>query len=541
MSRSTLFGGLGAMFAVSFALALFVPIYEDEISWLILKSRYFLDGGVDITLWQNCLARRAVDPPWFLLPFRALDGWLAGPLLDPILIRLSGLLTYATWLGLGVALLPRVAGPTWNRLTVAGVGAAYLGLGLVPFVLAINRPEQQLLLVLVPLIAVALWPWDLPRQSTRRAVIVGLALIVATWFLAGHHTKGVLFGPLAAVAAWFAIRPLAIRLATLGLQGVTGILFGLHYADALRCPGDPVGERATAYFSVPLRIIGDDPLRLLRLLSWRLQESVLYFERMMFYQGRIHLNWLPARATLGPLDALANAGFAGVLIGVALIAVVGLGRLAAEAWRARAVGPRFGVALSLSIGIVVTMATQNQKHFYDGGFLWVVIGLTALIAWRPLAATWARPLRRAALAGLAAAALVSQVALWTWFVPEAATRLAGNTYRPNGESFSAFDYGPAAAEIRATAALCRIPLDGTTRYLALDGATYGVVWPIWRPIPVNYILADYWPFAADDPIAYLRARGSDGLLAACSTLPDDLAARARRNGATCCLPAFGAN
>ena len=524
-----------AMFVVTFALSLFVPIFEDEIGWLMLRTRYFLDDGVTISLWQTCPPRLALVPAWYRLPLRLLDGWTTGALIDPLAIRLTGLLSYATWLGFAVALLPKAVAR--GRLAVAGIGAGYLAIGLIPFALAINRPEQQLLLVIVPLAAVALWPWDRAHQTSRRDLVVALCLIVATYVLVGHHTKGVLFGPLAAVAAWFAIRRPTIRLATLGAEAGLGLLFGLAYARRLVCPGYPGAMRYINDVSLPFQKIAADPGLLAYHLFRRIRETPVYFERVMLHQGEVHLKWLPPRQALDFIDPIANFGFVAVLVGAAVIAVVGFGRLLVQAGRTRTIGPRLGVTACLLLGIVATLSLQGQKHFYDGGFLWVVVGLTALIAWRPLRTAWARPLRRIAVAGLAGAAFVSQVALWTWFVPEVETRLADDTYRPSRGSFSAFDYDRARTEIRDTARMCRIPLDGTSRYLALDVATYGVAWPTWRPIFVNYLIG-YWQPVVGDPIEYLSGRGSAGLLAACNSLPDDLAARTRRNGAYCCLPSF---
>lgn len=528
-------GGLIVVFAISLATAFFVPIYLDEIGWRILRARTDLDGGVGISLWPQCTSRFALPVAWYNLPWRSLEGWLYADLSHPLWLRISGFGFLALWLGTALVLVPKALAWPLDRLRLMGLGAAYLGLCLIPLALVINRPEQSLLLAIV---LFASLPFVLAADRERPAIVeaaLAAGLVLLAGFFFAQHTKAILFTPLVAVTVWFTLKSRALRLAALAPILLLAIANGRHYVDRLACPENAFAAADGRYAGLPLHLLSVDPVRFLKVLYWRLSDAPWYFERLMF-NDRIYLNWLPKGNRIGIAEHIANFGFAILLIAVAVLLIVELRRLARDDWRARRLGPRLAVLLSLVAAGLVIMMSQGQKHFYDGTFLAVLAGLGALLGWQPAPARF-RGVVAAGLTTLAAVALVSQIAMWTWLWPEVAGRLSGPDYRPSDWSFSAFGYDRTARQIRQTAALCGISPDAGTRNLVVDSITYGTLWRTWRPFLSHYITR-HWRGGIEDTVAFLTAKKSEGMVVACTQVPRNMQFLVRRNGDFCCLSSF---
>ena len=85
--------------------------------------------------------------------------------------------------------------------------------------------------------------------------------------------------------------------------------------------------------------------------------------------------------------------------------------------------------------------------------------------------------------------------------------------------------------------MCGLTPDRTLRHLVVDELTYDAFLTTREPYIITYLVGG-WGRGITDLGQLLREHRSAGLIAGCHRLPPALQARARRNGAYCCLPAF---
>jgi len=106
--------------------------------------------------------------------------------------------------------------------------------------------------------------------------------------------------------------------------------------------------------------------------------------------------------------------------------------------------------------------------------------------------------------------------------------------RGQGHSVAFRHFNHVRHEIAATAKLCAIPPPDKARGLVLDDLSY---FPYMTSrLPQHQLgVIGVWKGTIADPIAYLKSRGSDGMLVSCVLLPPDLLKRAKRHGDFCCL------
>jgi hypothetical protein len=85
--------------------------------------------------------------------------------------------------------------------------------------------------------------------------------------------------------------------------------------------------------------------------------------------------------------------------------------------------------------------------------------------------------------------------------------------------------------------MCGVDEPDSIRGLVVDDLTYFAYMTSWRPLHRLGVLR-VWNGSITDPIAYLRARSSSGIVVGCLYLPLELRARAHRVGPFCCLGPF---
>ncbi len=138
---------------------------------------------------------------------------------------------------------------------------------------------------------------------------------------------------------------------------------------------------------------------------------------------------------------------------------------------------------------------------------------------------------------LALVALVSQVwnmAIYAPSLARAATQTGFVAEQPN--SVSVLGYATLRPDILGAARQCGIDASHRPSNLLLDEVTYFTFMTSYRP-QFRLGVFGLWKGSISDPVAYLRERGSDGVIMACQSLPPDLLLKARRQGRFCCLSA----
>lgn len=527
-------------FAVTLLLSVFLPIYTDEVGWKILQARFFLDGGVNINLFPQCGAPFATAPAWFMVPARAFDAWLYGDLVPPLQLRFMGIASFLLWLAVAGWLLSRAVGQTVGGLSLVSLTVAFVGLGVMPFLMVINRPEQPLLigltvLMLAPLVAAnhrARWPRDAAMAGGTVALCV---------FLFSQHPKSLLFLPLMAAAIFFLVERWSLRAAAYVALGYFALGTYGYWAARNQCPGDPVLAKAIATQLVPVSAILSDPLgsavRMAdnALHSWQWPRSTLFW----YYYGS---DWFPRTETLGAVAIAVTIAGIVILSVLFLVIAIELGALGLAAWRGRVLSKRFVIALAVVGSISALSMLQDYKGFYEAKLIMPLLMMTALIGLSPdLHARHSLFARRFGLAVICLS-LVSQAVLWRSVAPHLDAFMSGGYIAGQGKSFSAFDYDRTAAEVLDTARLCGLPASGA-RHLVIDDLTYPALAGAYRPFHISFI-SNPGAGMLDDAdgttlLNWLAGAHAAGIVAGCHLLPEDLRVQARRNGPFCCIPAPG--
>lgn len=527
------FGG----FVVSLLFGLLLPMYTDELGWR-MQLRAGIDGGFDRMINDICGPNTIIAPPWFMMPFRSVSAWLNLAFADPLYVRLMGVGSAIGWAFLLRALILRLAADPQQRSILMALTFALLGMGLLPIMLTMSRPDQVILLTTTAALLTATlasreavtaprwrrWCWPL--------LIVAIALPALSW-----HLKGILFAPLFLVCILFA-----------GTAGhwrariVSGLLFnGLaasaaHYWIArFRCPGDPglaarlaseniasaLAEGKNLGELIGIAIQGANPNHYIAFAELRLRVMSDWLPRDLISEAGAMIRYLPMNLAWNALM---------------LIGVICLLRALVQRWRERRLD--LGIAAPVVIAglVLVWGMSQRVKNDYE---IMTVMPMIALFGLFSLTAVvWTerrtRQLRLFSMA-LVAVSLIGQADLVRRLAPPLyrAAQTPGYVQGQN-TSVSAYGYSAIRDQIRQTAKQCGIGANGRARHPLIDDVTYFAFADSWQPFHYLGVIGQ-WRGTISDPAAYLKSRGSEGMILGCHHLGPSLQGRAIRNGAFCCV------
>lgn len=534
--------GVILAFAVTMGLSVLVPIYNDEVGWKIITTRFLLDGGTMISLFPRCDATFLTDPPWFMVPVRIAEAWTYADL-SLFQIRAMGVLSLGLWVAVTLALLARIARPVLPGVRLPAVILGVLGFGALPFLLVINRPEQPLLIGLTLLLLVPLVLPGTRGRWTDAAAMLGVLLVSAVLF--ASHPKSLVFMPLILVALFLTARAWWSRAA--GTAGLT-LLAAQTYAFWTHfnaCPGDPAFHRFLAEQMVTLGELASDPLGTGREIVKNLI-NIPYYGHALKVPVGLPMPWLPPFPDIPRwlADAVTLAIRIILAGGVAIAAWAVLTRLR-RSWRERRPDPRLLLSLACFLSLIALSGLQTVKHFYEIGLVGPLAVVATLVALPPPRRPFAARAGRAYAVALMVVSLVSQLVLWTAMLSRPLDYYVAGGYLPEQEriSVSPYRYGAQAAKIRATARACQIDLDRRPRHLVTDDLTYPALVDSYLPFNIFYIeRGSRWPEArlsGAELLEFLRAWRSEGLVVGCHMLPAELRGAAVRVGDFCCMRSFG--
>ena len=518
-------GGLLA----TFAAGMLVPIYTDEVGWRAQLSRSPFDGGVDRELADQCGPNTDLAAPWFMQPMRHATAWVEAAVADPRAIRLLGVLLACVLLVLLVA-IARTAGRAQAHTGLAIV-LALLGLGTSPFLLVWSRPEQPILLALCTAVLLAL----VARRGRFASYLCAGAILLLAVFVLGAHPKSVVFAPILIVAAALAghgRQSVAVRAAVAVTIALLAAGAFSYWQMRFACPGDPVIAAHNAAENVSAaRAAGGGWGGLVRALAANVSP--------MGYVGSLRpgvpqmSDWLPST---GWSRAAARAWFLPIRIAwlLTLFAIaVGLTFAAVDGWRARLLDRRTILAATIAACVLGWSALQTNKNAYEVALVLPLVALAFLLVLPALATRWPRLVGRAALA-MVLSAIASEALLLATYVPRLSrTAARPGTIADQPYSFTAWGYPAMRADILAAGRLCGI-LPDHAHYLLVDDLTYWPFFGSWRPLNRMAVL-DHWLPQSRDPIGFLRAHRSSGIVTQCAVLPPALRALAKAKGQFCCV------
>jgi hypothetical protein len=440
-------------------------------------------------------------------------------------------------LGLFYRTIRTVVRPTPRRSTALAIVAVFSGLGLMPFLLVMNRPELTIQLGVAALVLGAVVVRRAPPRWLRSEGVRLVCYLLLIVVLLGAHPKTLVFAPLFVVTGALWLRGWAPRMVALAVLLATAAQTHVFASERYACPNDAWTAGKLAEVAVPVSAAWRAPAAFVRQARENLFATPRYFGHLGF-KGNYMAGWLPDHARLARLDDVGDGCV------YAAIGLLGLGVAAAFAhalWvlaRERRLDPARGLALVLVSSLAAQIALQGHKNAYDGALLITLGGLGLVLGWPPDAARRFRRPLQAVFVFLVLTTLLSEGRLLYHFGPWATGKwLAGGNLPGEIEgTISGFRYARVNAEVRAAAERCGIDVAQRPKFVLVDDLTYPAL--AGATYPLHTMGVSWWGVGIPDQFEFLRAFGSEGVVVRCRSVTPELQARARRSGELCCLPTF---
>lgn len=541
-ARAVLGTAVAALAIGSFSLALFLPVYTDEIVWKAAQGRMNLDGGSNlaVTLQPSCGAYTVPVPP-LLYPFRLLDAALYWALSDPLAIRVFGAAVGFFWITLVGWLAIQVCRNEVPRATVLAVLLGFVTLGVMPFYLVISRPEQFMLLGMTCFALPLLRPLGPPPRLAASALRAAGGVILSAFVLAAHP-RAALALPLMLAFVYRMARHRWIGAAAIVSVLIFAAIASSNWVARTACLADPHFATILMTDSIGTALEQGQFATYLRWLGASLMQVDGWYLDQFVAAPAYTAGLLPPF----PYPILGRA----TTIGFAVFVIEGLLAFffAAITQRKRVSWLPIIAIGSMWLFYCANVVIRVHKNDYEAELMEPVMVMAALgsfwLAWPSLVqACGEASMRFVAHAGiivLLVMSIVSQMALLDTYVPIALTAWQKPGY-PLGQRYSVsiFGYNKLVPEMRATAALCGINPAAHPRHLVVDELASFLFRGTVEPYFLTFFDERSWGRFRPDPTALWREKRVAGMIAACERVPSAFADKVIRSGMFCCLPSFG--
>jgi hypothetical protein len=532
-----------ALCAASFALALFVPIYSDEIVWKAMQGRMGYDHFHNAGNLLNCPIHE-IPTPLLLRPFYLVDTALYQDLPHPLLLRVMGAGLALAWGVTAWTLLKRLLAPTIPPGIVALLILAFSTLGIMPFLLALNRPEQPLLIAVTALVIPLLADPARPRRALWADIAVAGALAAACGYVLASHPRGLMAAPLMLLfIACFVSRRSLAAVCCAAILVIAKVALD-NWGTRPLCM-DPRLRLQNILDNIVLAVREHELGYYMSVLLKKLPHPDFFYLTQFQLKRDYTSHLIPGASievehTIGLVTALAFAFL--LILGVASFVIAAR----------RYLKTRQGLVPLAALGLVwaicfFSMIARTTKATYEASFMEPILVLASLLSlWlaRDPIMAWIGAARTARLARLALGCLIvlsaaNQIALLATYIPHARGSWTDPGY-PKGQPFSisAFGFGAMQEKIRKTAALCGIDPEKNPNRLVVDELTFFPMKKAYAPFFGTYIDQRSWGKSVTDIRGSLTRWRSDGMILGCQWVPPSLRQAAIRNGPFCCLPAF---
>ena len=531
LSRLAL-GGL----LLSLTAGFFLPVYTDEIGWRF-QERAGIDG-VDMMVNDLCGPNTLARPPWFMMPVRWFSSAVNQSLADPLFIRIEGLVCALAWLALLWVLTARLELDTAKRMRLRALTFSLLGLGTLPFLMVLSRPEQPLILTLLLMLLIVLG--RSPALETRiRAWFKISAIIVLAGIALSYNLKAVAYMPVALgclAVSGKGRETMLPRLVGGGVLIALASAAAYYWVGRFQCLGDP--ELAAMLAKENVAAIFADHWRASDILLHALDGiNPLNYIWLAAPDNEPMSNWIPGGMFPEPVFYVIASVL--TLLWVSAL-VVSLAMLAMFLRRKRLSGlaePRALLATAILACIVVWSESQINRNPYEAAHVLPMLAVfCALCLTLPMGqASW--PLRYTAriIRIAVPAALVCEIMFLAATGGPLLAAAATPGYLPDQRfSVSIARYGLVRQDIDRAMAGAGIPATRHYHRLLLDDVTYLALQQTVLPFHRLGVL-DVWNGSIDNPAQYLGSKGSEGVVTACANLPLNLEMAAFRAGKICAL------
>ncbi|MFT4025910.1 MAG: hypothetical protein QM676_03785 [Novosphingobium sp.] len=528
-------------FLLMLAAGTLLPVYSDEIGWRF-QERAWIDG-VDKGYSGLCGPGSLAVPPWFMMPVRWFSATMNQAFADPLFVRLEGVICAFAWAALLWTLIARLEADRRKRVGLQTLAFAFMGMGTLPFLMVMSRPEQPLLLALTLMILIMLSrPGGLAVTTLKTAGIVLLATVATS-----YNLKGIAYAPVALACLLGCGRgreTLTPRLAGAAILVAMMATAAVYWVSRFACPGDAVlaqklGEENLASLLALHAGVQNLALQLLKGLN------PLTYVGLVIPSNDPMSSWLPANLfpqTVPVASKLALYGTWG------LAGLVALPRLLCFAWREKLrtlAEPRAVLALAILACVVVWGMSQVNRNVYEAThvlpllvfFLVLCLTLpqsppTSEPRWPELILKWLVPV-------VGVVAVLSQAALLAFTVSPLFKAAHTPGYLVNQEfSVSIADYGKVRADIAKAMEGAGIDARQQLHGLLIDDVTYLALQRHRLPFHRLGVL-DTWNASITNPAQFLIDHDSDGVVASCGRLPREMEFAATSSGEVCAISREG--
>jgi hypothetical protein len=517
-----------------------VPIYTDETGWRF-QERAAIDGGLDVTFSDVCGPNSIARAPWFMMPVRWFSAAANRALADPLCIRLEGVACALAWIALFWVLVQRLEGQKARRVEIRTLAYSLLGLGLLPYVLVLSRPEQPIILTTTLILLLTAVP--APRLAPAGlAWLKAIGIVALATIALSYHIKGVLYAGLAAVCLAVSVRgrgTAAPRIVGVVVLAGLAIASAKYWTGRFSCPDDP--QLAALLNSVNVASVLANGGHLTTVLAKMIVSAdPLGFVGAAAPRSDPLSNWLPPGLFPWPVAVALLAGMFILWAAAILLAVASMARFALAAKGRLFAEPRMVIAIALLGLVLVWGASQLNKNVYEAGHILPALAILGVLAATlphpaPLLSTYATRLARLVLPF----ALCSELVVLGLTLPALAQAARSPGYiRDQDYSISAFGYAAVRRDIAAARAASGMATTGRLERPMIDELTYLALQDSHLPIHRLGVLS-VWNGRIDDPAGYLKSRRSDGVVVGCHLLPPAMRAAASRSGEICAISRDG--
>ncbi len=542
---------VGVSFVGYLGLALFVPIYTDEVSWKISSARFFAEKASTIASSSpQCFSDfgRFTYPITFWLG-RAFESLLYSNLSPPLVLRWIGMLHFLFLLLLWQWCLKesQALPSTFNTLRYRFLVVLPLSMvGVLPFLLSFNRPEMPLVLGLTVVAALCLRAEkEAPRTGSQRDWLSGttqmvVVLVPLILLVFSGHPKTVFFAPTFLVAILSLVRPFWPRVLLVSLLVLCAVNLFLFSRAYYQCPLDPQIDHTIKMYALQPAILWTNPKLFFSTLKYNYGNAHVYLHGLVL-KPRFMSSWLPPPPRQVHLMIQASASVVCFL--VELMGAWVVFSLAHGWWhRRRSVTSTRYLMSALLVGSVAVMGIQTIKCEYESTLFIPVLFLLVLLGIRTFNVKLSRfqvVFSIGVLSGVGVFCLISTFLAFRSSLPYWAQAQGKWMEENQPNSISGYHWSQTLEKMRALARECHLKDSPDLKHLVVDDLTYFAFEKTRFPFHALY-LSGWQPVEKRDLrwVALLRRAESDGVIVRCRYLPPALFERAVKKDFLCCLPSF---
>ncbi len=530
------------LFVISMCAGILLPIYTDEVVSKIYHSRLFDEGLANWTTGLPQCATSFHTPLPVALYFGALVSSLTYYNVDPVLLRLIGMLNIPILVAIFVYLVRKISKGRVSYLGAVGGVVGFLGLGVLPFLLIINRPEQILILSLMFFIAA---PMLAKNKSPNIQLAISGLFIAATSIFFFAHSLALFFIPVVFVSAgylaWRQNYRFVIMMVLFGVVAYTAFQ-SYHYSkDFTQCDDAPIVATIMRSGTLDPHLIATNPKEFFQKgLRNVMTASPAVIARALFAR-QYQSDWLPKNPTLhADYFLMIVIALTMVIFGLLLYGAIGLLVVrVVYCIRHRSIDFNTAIAMSLAAGLFTHEFFYNTWNFYTASLVICVSFVIALLSLSSFSLCEKnRRSARALFLFVMVVSLFSQVELLKTTLPQLATiPSAATKIAEQPLSIPVFPYHANKEQIYQAGQACNISKSGKNTRIVVDEFTSFAFLRADEPILISYISGFFGQDIGEGGLVdFLKSIGSAGLITRCSSLPQGLLnSDIHRLGGVCCI------